>query len=107
VTNPPSPKYKGPPGVVPRRYELIEGEALTARVLQLPARGKPFGNRLVAESATGDYLAIPATAKEGWTVLERALADVTAGERITITHHGWRTSQAGRNYRYVTVRKED
>ena len=82
-----------------RRYELIPGEIISGRVVRLPAAGVYHGNRLFVETA-GGYLAVPATAKAGWTLLERALAQ----QQISITYAGMRpTIDDERTYRDVRL----
>jgi len=88
-----------------RRYELIPGEIISGRVVRLPAAGVYHGNRLFVETA-GGYLAVPATAKAGWTLLERALAQqqVDVGDVISITYAGMRpTIDDERTYRDVRL----
>jgi hypothetical protein len=73
-------------------------------VAKLPSRAEPFGHWLVLD-CTGHYLAIPATSKRGWTVLERTLdvQQVGLGDRARIVFVGWRASCADRAYRLVRV----
>jgi hypothetical protein len=84
------------------RRELVEGEQLTGVVLKLPSPGTVDGNRLVLSTADG-VASIPATARRGWTVLERQLAVVHVGDVVAVHFVGWREKSDGIRYRLVRV----
>ena len=87
-----------------RKYEPAEGERLTGRIVRLPHAGAHHGTRLLLRLNTGDVVGIPATAKRGWTVLERSLAGVQVGDTVEISFLGWReTADGDRRYRNVRV----
>lgn len=86
------------------RYELVEGEVVSGRVVRLPAPGEHQGNRLFLRRADGVLLAIPATASKGHAVLNRALEGVSKGDEIQIRFLGWRDTLNGeRRYRLHEV----
>ena len=87
-----------------KRYTLAEGELLRGIVAKLPTPSEPFGCWLVL-AVEGRYLALPAVARRGWTLLERALVEqeVALGDSVEIVFAGWRESSAGRRYRLVRV----
>jgi hypothetical protein len=87
-----------------KRYGLIEGETLSGTVAKLPTPNSAYGTWLVLD-CDGRCLALAATAKRGWSVLERALIEqlVGVGDRIELRFCGWRESREGRRYRLVRV----
>lgn len=100
------------PNRVAKKYELAEGEQVSGRIVRLPARGLPNGSRLFIATATAsgevEHIAIPATSKAGYSLLERKLKNAQVGDVISITHRGWRERRNGTGayYRYVDVRWE-
>jgi hypothetical protein len=87
----------------PIRRELREGERLTGVVLALPTPGAFDGNRLVLKLSNG-CVSVPATARRGWTVLERELAKARVGDTIIVHFVGWRERGDGGRYRLVRVK---
>jgi hypothetical protein len=89
-----------------RWIDLGEGQALEGTVVRMPTRGAPAGTRLFIRPDGGDTVSIAATAKRGWSVLERALKSerVRVGDRILVEFRGWRqTLDQERRYRDVKV----
>lgn len=76
------------------RRERVEGKRLTGVVLRLPSRGEIDGNRLALGTADG-VVSIPATARRGWSVLERDLASVQIGGLTTVFFVAWRRQAEG------------
>jgi hypothetical protein len=78
-------------------------------VLQLPEHGAFMGNNITIDTENGEPpIAITATGRRGHAALERNLdhLQVRAGDRVTITFHGWRrTADGARRYRHETVRR--
>jgi hypothetical protein len=84
------------------RRELAEGERMTGVVPKLPSPGMVDGNRLALRTADG-VVSIPATARRGWSVLERELAGVQVGDLITVRFVAWRATIDGVRYRLARV----
>ena len=96
-----------PPYVYTARVlALQEGGIAEGIVLRLPGRAIHSGSRLFLQTDSGEAICLPATARAGWIVLERALVreGIAPGDRITIRFREWRqTSEGGRRYRDVDV----
>ena len=87
-----------------RWIDLAEGETIAGRVVQLPAKGAHSGTRLFLRRDDGTIVCIAATARRGWSVLEKALVDdaVCEGDKVQVTFDGWRrTRDKERVYRSV------
>ena len=87
------------------KRDLLEGEHLAGVVRKVPVAGEFHGNRLIIETDNGTVVSLPATAKKGWTVLERELDDVKVGDRIDVHFVCWRARRDG-NGRYRVVHVE-
>jgi hypothetical protein len=89
-----------------RWLDLAEGQNIEGVVVQLPAHGTPYGTRMFLRTDAGEVVSIAATAKRGWSVLERALRSeqVRVGDRVAVEFRGWRvTADQERRYRDVRV----
>jgi hypothetical protein len=87
------------------QVDLVEGQKVTGEVVRLPERGAHAGTKLLLDRGD-EVVAFSATAKRGWAVLERQLADqqVRVGDQVAIAFVGWRETRDGaRRYRLVTV----
>jgi hypothetical protein len=78
-----------------RVYEFSPGDRVVGRIIRLPQRGRPHGNRLFLELLDGKLVALPATARAGRSVLERELREkrCAVGDAIEIAYHGRRLTQ--------------
>src|SRR5207244_961771 len=78
-----------------RHHELRPGEQITGTVQRLPQHGAFRGNSLLLRLDDGELVALEATAKRGFTTLERELERqaVLPGRRIRITFVGWREAR--------------
>jgi hypothetical protein len=89
-----------------RLVNLAEGQVIEGVVIRLPGPGIHSGTRLFVRTDSGDVICLPATARAGWAVLERALIreGVAQGDRIAVRFRAWRETKDGeRRYRDVDV----
>jgi len=89
-----------------RLVNLAEGEVVEGLVVRLPGRGIHSGTRLFLQTEAGETICLPATARVGWAVLERALLRerVALGDRIAVRFREWRqTADGERRYRDVDL----
>ena len=90
-----------------RAHDLAEGETITGTVVRLPERGAFCGSRVFI-AARGEVVGLSATAKVGHTLLERELTHIEAGDKVSITYFGKRTTVDGeREYRHYELRRHE
>lgn len=88
-----------------RLVDLGESQVIEGIVLRLPGRGIHSGTRLFLD-VDGEPVCMPATARAGWSVLERALLTerVVPGDRVAIRFREWRLTKDGeRRYRDIDL----
>jgi hypothetical protein len=90
-----------------RHHDLAEGERVRGKVLRIPTPFAFMGTRLFLETADG-VLALPATAKRGHTLLDRAIQtkDIQPGDHVEVEFYGWSETQNGeRRYRHEEIHR--
>jgi hypothetical protein len=91
-----------------RHHDLQPGECITGVVHRLPEHGAFRGNSLLLRVEGGELVAVEATAKRGFYVLEREIERqaISPGSRVRIDFLGWREAQSGmHSYRNIKVQK--
>jgi hypothetical protein len=93
----------------PRQVNLEQCGLIEGLVVRLPAPGIPNGRSLVLRLNTGETVSIPASAKSGWTVLERALLAerVHPGDRVALVRRRCGTRRAAGRFFRATRAQSD
>jgi hypothetical protein len=89
-----------------RHHDLQPGESITGTVDRLPEHGAYRGNSLLLRLGDGELVALEATAKRGFYVLEREIEQqaIQPGSRVRISFLGWREARSGtHSYRNIRV----